>query len=103
MSRVAVRSRFVLFAAMFMNTDPLPVPLAPDVIVIHEAVLVAVHEQVLAAVTVIPRNAMPGVRAMVVGDNATEHEAAACVTENGRPPIVSDPVRAAPVALAVIA
>ena len=55
MIKVAVRSMFVLFAAILMNTDPLPVP-APLVIVIHGAVLVVVHEQVLAVVTVIPLN-----------------------------------------------
>ena len=54
MVRVAVRSALVLFAATLNDTDPLPVPLAPDVMVIHDAVLVVVHGQPAPAVTVIP-------------------------------------------------
>jgi hypothetical protein len=103
MVRIAVRSAFVLFAATLKKTDPLPVPLAPDVIVIHVTGLVVVHWQVLPVVTVIPLNAIPGVRAIVVGDNETPHVGAAWFTENWRSPIVSVAVLAAVVVLAVIA
>jgi hypothetical protein len=41
-----------VFAAMLNPTVPVPVPLAPDVTVIHGALLVAFHVQVLAVVTV---------------------------------------------------
>jgi hypothetical protein len=40
-----------IFAATPNTTDPFPVPLAPDVIVIHGAPLVAVHVHVLPVVT----------------------------------------------------
>jgi hypothetical protein len=42
-----------VFAATIKLTDPLPVPAAPAVIVIHDALLMAVHAHVPPAVTVI--------------------------------------------------
>jgi hypothetical protein len=39
------------FAATLKPTEPFPVPLAPDVTVIHIALLVAVHVQLPAVVT----------------------------------------------------
>jgi hypothetical protein len=39
------------FAATLNATEPFPVPLAPDVMVIHETLLLAVHAQPLAVVT----------------------------------------------------
>jgi hypothetical protein len=48
---VPVRALPVL-AAMLNTTAPLPSPLAPDVIVIHDATVVAVQEQLLVVVTV---------------------------------------------------
>jgi hypothetical protein len=53
---VPVRTAAV-FAATVKLTDPLPVPAAPAVIVIHDALLTAVHAHVPPAVTVI---AVPG-------------------------------------------
>ena len=47
---VAVRAAPV-FAAMLYATEPLPVPDAPEPIVTNAALLVAVHEQLDAAVT----------------------------------------------------
>lgn len=41
-----------LFAATLKATEPLPAPIAPDVTVIHDALLAAVHWHVLADVTV---------------------------------------------------
>jgi hypothetical protein len=50
---VRVPARAALVFAWALNaTAPLPLPLAPDVIVIHGALLVAVHVQSLPAVTV---------------------------------------------------
>lgn len=40
-----------VFAATLKVTLPLPLPVAPAVIAIHEALLVAVHPQPLPAVT----------------------------------------------------
>ena len=96
MVRVAVRSALVLFASTLNDTDPLPLP-APDVIVIHDAVLVVVHGQPAPAVTVIPLEAPSAVKAVFVGDNDTLHAGAACCTENCRPPTVRLAVLAAPV------
>jgi hypothetical protein len=41
-----------LLAAMFIPTEPFPVPAAPDVTVIHGAPLAAVHVQAAVVVTV---------------------------------------------------
>ena len=51
MVNVPLRAAPVL-AAIANATEPGPVPLAPDVTVIHEAFEAAVHAQVLAVVTV---------------------------------------------------
>jgi len=47
------------FAATLNATAPLPMPIAPDVTVIHEALLVAVHWHVLGAETVTGVPALP--------------------------------------------
>ena len=55
-----------MFAATLKNAVPFPVPLAPPVTVIHEALLAAVHAQPAPAVTVLlpvppaAANACPG-------------------------------------------
>jgi hypothetical protein len=41
----------LLFAAIVNATEPLPVPLAPDVIEIHDAPLLAVHRHPVCVVT----------------------------------------------------
>jgi hypothetical protein len=102
MVRVALRSWFVLFAAMLRKTEPLLVPLKPDVTVIHDAVLVVVHWQPGPAVTVIPLNWAAGLSARLVGESDTLQPGAAWVTENWRPPIVSAADREAVVVFAVI-
>jgi hypothetical protein len=48
-----------VFAATVKLTDPGPVPAAPAVIVIHDALLTAVHAQVPPAVTAIAVPAPP--------------------------------------------
>jgi hypothetical protein len=47
MAMVPVRVLLVVFAATLYATVPLPVPLAPPVMVIHESVVAAVHEELL--------------------------------------------------------
>jgi hypothetical protein len=91
-------------AATLRPTDPLPVPDAPEVTVIHGAPLAAVHEQPAAVVT-----ATVGVLALastfwLVGAIEYEHGAtnAACVTVNVCVAIVSVPVRCAPVLAATL-
>ena len=39
----AIRAVFTVFAAAVQLTDPGPIPEAPDIMVIHELVVVAVH------------------------------------------------------------
>jgi hypothetical protein len=51
MVTVPVREDVVVFCAIEMPTVPLPVPLAPEVMVIQEAFDVATHPQLEAAVT----------------------------------------------------
>ena len=48
---VPVRGAVLVFAAMVYATEPLPLPDAPELIVIHAALLVAVHAQPAGAVT----------------------------------------------------
>ena len=63
-------------------TVPLPVPLAPDVTVIHESLLDAVHVQVLLVDTVTdPVPAGASTRSLF-GEIEYEHTSAACVTVN---------------------
>jgi hypothetical protein len=50
MVSVPLRAAPVL-AATLNPTDPLPLPLAPDVMLIHEALLAAVHPHPLLVVT----------------------------------------------------
>ena len=92
---------------------PSPVPDAPEVIVIHEALLPADHEQPLLVETfTLPSSPCMGTLS-VIGDIEYVHEGAggggagglllaACVTVNARPAIVSVPVRAAPVLAATL-
>ena len=96
---VPVRSAPV-FAAIVKSTDPLPVPLAPDVIVNHAALLTAVHAQpaVVVTVTVVPGPPAAPIDWLVGAIvYAQAGGAAACVTVNVWPAIVSVPVRSAPV------
>ena len=75
-------------------TEPLPVPVAPALIVIQEALLVALHAQPVGAVIVIAP--VPAVAATLddVGEIVGTHGAPACVTVKVLPPMVSVPVRA---------
>lgn len=68
-------------------------PLAPEVTVIHEVLLDAVHEQVLLVETLIDAVAPPRPSRRVVGETEYEHTSGACVTVKVWPAIVKVPVR----------
>ena len=74
-----------VFAATLNVTVPLPVPLAPELIVIHDAPLVAVHGHPPAAETVMGVPAPPAAATVwLVGEMLALHAgalAAACVIE----------------------
>jgi hypothetical protein len=72
---------------------PLPLPLAPAVIVNQLALLVAVHVQPLVVVTVSVAAPPAAVADGLVGETVKAHGAAACVTVTVVPAIVIVPVR----------
>jgi hypothetical protein len=75
---VPVRLVLAVFAAALKVTDPVPLPVAPDVTVSQPAALLAVHAQPVAAVTVtLPVDAAAGTDAAVadkVGVQTVEYE-----------------------------
>ena len=71
----------------------MPLPVAPVLMVIHVALLAAVHAQPVAAVTVTAPAPAADVRPADAGEIVGAQGAAACVTVNVLPPIVSVPVR----------
>jgi len=73
-------------------TVPFPVPLPPELIVIHVALLVAVHPQPVPAVTATLAAPPAAVALGFVGDTPNAH-AAACVTVTVWPATVIVPVR----------
>ena len=90
---VPVREVVVVFAATSYVTEPLPVPVAPALIVIHATLLVALHAQPVAAVTVtVPEPATSDTLADV-GAIVGVQGAAAWFTVKVLPPIVTVPVR----------
>ena len=93
MVRVPVRLDATVFAATSKVTDPLPDPVAPAVTVIHNALLVAVQLQPVAAITVLLPLPDPPEKDWVVGEIDGEQDAAAWVTVNVAPAMVSVPVR----------
>ena len=104
MVTVPVRKAPVLAATVYA-TLPFPVPVAPDVTVIHDALLLAVQIQPAAVVT--PTVPDAPVAAMLWSVGAIEYvqegvATAACVTVNTRVAIVSVPVREAPVLVATV-
>ena len=79
----------------------MPLPLAPALIVSHDALLVAVQLQPVPAVTAtLPVVAADVVRFDDVGEIVKVQGAPACVTVNVFPPIVIVPVREVVPALA---
>lgn len=98
---VPVRGLVVGLAVTVYVTVPLPLPLVPALIVIHPALLAAVHAQPLTAVTV--TLAVPAAAPILFDAGAIVwlHGTPACVTVNVLPPIESVPVRGLVVAFAV--
>ena len=74
MVKVPVRGDVAVFAAMENATVPLPLPLAPAVIVSQVALLVAVQVQPVAVVTVALLVPATAVGLSEVGDTVKEHE-----------------------------
>jgi len=93
MVNVPVRLDATVFAATLNVTEPLPDPVAPPVSVIHGALLAAVQAQPVAATTVLPPLPADAANDWLVGKIEGEQGAAACVTVNVAPAIVSVPVR----------
>jgi hypothetical protein len=82
-------------------TEPLPLPVAA-VIVIQDALLVAVQAQPVAEVTVTVPPVVPAAGTLAEGAEIVGAQGApACVTVNALPPIVSVAERAVAVGLAV--
>jgi hypothetical protein len=82
-------------------TDPLPLPVAPALMAIQDALSVAVHAQPVAAVTVTVFVLAAEPTLADAGAIVGAHGAPAWVTVKVLPPIVSVPVRAVVVGLAV--
>ena len=80
MVSVPVRGDVSGLAAMENATVPLPLPLAPEVMVNHASLLVAVQVQPVVVVTVALLEPAAAVGLSEVGDTVKEHGAAACVT-----------------------
>ena len=95
MAIVAVRAAPVL-AATVNATVPFPLPLAPDVTVIHDAAGIAVQAHDDAAVTVTVPFPPPAAIFALVGAMLTVH-ACAWLTVKVWPPMVSVALRPAPV------
>jgi hypothetical protein len=82
-------------------TEPLPLPVAPALIVIHATLLVAVQGQSVAALTVTVPLPPADVGLAEVGEIVGAHDVPAWVTVKVVPPIVRVPVREVVVVLAV--
>lgn len=91
---VPVRGRSEEFEATLYVTLPVPLPEAPDVTTIHEALLTAVHAQPAAFdVTVTVADPPAAVGELAVGEIDVLQTIPACVTVNVWPPTVIVAVR----------
>ena len=99
---VPVRAVVVAFAATVYETDPFPLPLTPAPIVSQPSLLVELHAQPVAAVTVMLPEPPPAIALAEAGAIVGAHGAPACVTVNVLPPMVTVPVRALVVVLAAM-
>jgi hypothetical protein len=90
---VPVRVVFPLLGATLKATPPVPVPLAPPVMVIQEALLLASHEQPAAVVTVLLPAPPSASNAWLTGETLYEQLVPDCVTLKVVPAIVSVPDR----------
>jgi len=99
--RVPLRCVVVALAAALNPTVPPPLPFAPLVTVSHDVLLLTpVHAQPAGAVTVVEPVPPAAASDWLAGLIAYVHGAAACVTENVCPAIVSEPLRCVPLGLA---
>ena len=64
-----------VFAAALKLTGPVPLPVPPLVIVIHDALLVAVHAQPVPVVTVVDPVPPAGAMVRLVGETVKLHDA----------------------------
>jgi hypothetical protein len=83
-------------------TDPLPLPVAPVLTVIHDALLLAVQAQPVGTVTVTVPVPAADVRVAEAGEIAGAHDIPVCVTVNVDPAIVSVPTRLVVLVLAAM-
>jgi hypothetical protein len=97
---VPLRAVLPAFGATEYPTVPLPLPLAPEAIVIQVALLRAVQEHALGAVTATLPLPPTAATEALVGEIANVQVVAACVTVNVCPAIVRLPVMAAVLVLA---
>ena len=97
-----IRLHVVGLAATSKVTEPLPVPDAPLVTVIHALLLTAVHGQPVPIATVLLPVPPAAVNDWLDGDSEDEHEVPPWVTVNVAPATVSVPVRLAAVLAATL-
>jgi hypothetical protein len=97
---VPVREVVAVFAATVYEKVPLPVPVAPAVIVIQASLLVADQPHPADALTVTMLEPPDAAVVVDVGESADTQGTPACVTVNVWPPIVIVPVRELVLALA---
>jgi hypothetical protein len=97
---VPVRAIVAVLAATAYDTEPLPAPDAPAVIVIHASLLAAVQPHPIAAVTVTVPAAPAATALAEAGAIAGVQGTPACVTVNVFQPTVSSPVRSVVVVFA---
>ncbi len=92
---VPVRDEVPVLAAMEKATVPLPLPVTPDVMLSQETLLVAVHEQPVAVVTLALLEPATAAGFSEVGETVKEQDGAApaWVTVTVWPAMVSVPVR----------
>jgi hypothetical protein len=98
---VAERAVVVGFAVTVYVTEPLPLPVAPALMVIHDALSVAVHAHPVTAVTATVFVLAPKPRLADAGAIVGAQGAPAWLTLKVLPAIVSVPVRGVVVGLAV--
>ena len=100
---VPVRGDVAVLAAMAKPTVPFPLPLAPDVMLSQEALLVAVHVHPVAAVTLLLLELALAPGLSDVGETVYVQATPACVTVTVWPATVSVPVRGEVAVLAAMA
>ena len=97
---VPVRGLVLVLAAIEYPTVPVPLPEPPEVMVIQDALLLAVHAQPAAEVTA--TEPLAAAAETVVAPGEIENvQPAACVTANVCPAMLSDPERGVVLALVV--